>query len=459
MWQSGDGPHGADRDRDGHRDAVADDDRRGRDRRAQPLDERLELALVADLVEQHAELLPAPARRHVARARRVVEPARDLAQHEVADLVAVAVVDALEVVDVDERDRGARRRAGEARAQHLGEVPPVEQLGQRVHAREPLQPAHGLGALVLGTALVRDVAHRAGEQHAPVAHGDGGAVAHPAGHPVDADETVVLLHDLAVAAEHVGEPPRGVERRAVIGMDELVVAVDELVRLLGGAQQIGQPGAVRVHDEPFVREPLAAVEVLADDLGRAREGLAHGGCLGDQRGALGDVLDHDDARGAIRRDADRDDRREALAALAAEDDVVLAAAVEEDVGDRLAQGLVGLRRPVRQRRRHADDLVGREPGELAHLLVDAHRAAIGTEDHEAVLERSHDRVRDLPRTLRLGPRALRARARETQSRGQAVCGGAGECETREGRPCAAAHASLAVGRSSRKPIDRCARDP
>ena len=74
--------HGTDRDRDLDGAVRADRNRRGGDRRPQPLDHRLELLVVPDLVEQHAELLAAPPRGHVTRTRGVLEAARDLAQHE-----------------------------------------------------------------------------------------------------------------------------------------------------------------------------------------------------------------------------------------------------------------------------------------------------------------------------------------------------------------------------------------
>ena len=94
----------------------------------------------------------------------------------------------------------------------------------------------------------------------------------------------------------VGEAPGHVELGAIVRVEEVVVAVEELLRLLGSPEQPGQAAPVCVHDEMLVRLPLAAVEVLADDLGGVREGLPRRMRLGDQRGALGDVLDHHDAR-------------------------------------------------------------------------------------------------------------------------------------------------------------------
>ena len=278
----------------------ADRNRRGGDRRPQPLDHRLELLVVPDLVEQHAELLAAPPRGHVTRTRGVLEAARDLAQHEVADLMPLRVVDALEVVDVDERDRRPRGGAGQAHPQYLREMPAVEQFREGVHAREPLQPAQCLGTLVLGMPLCGDVTDRAREQHAPVDHPDGCPVADPARHAVDADETVLLLHDRAVAPDEVGEAPVDVEVGAIVGVDELVVVVDELLHLGRRAQQRREARAMRVHGEPLVGKALATVEVLADDLGRVGERRAGRSRLGDQRCALGDVLDHHDRAFRVR---------------------------------------------------------------------------------------------------------------------------------------------------------------
>ena len=69
---------------------------------------------VLDPVEQDGELVAAEARDGVGRAHRCLEPARDLLQDGVAGRVAEAVVDRLEVVEVDEHD--ADRRAASDRA-------------------------------------------------------------------------------------------------------------------------------------------------------------------------------------------------------------------------------------------------------------------------------------------------------------------------------------------------------
>ena len=90
------------------------------------------LLAVLDVLEQHRELVAAEARGGVGAADALVEPARDLDQHLVAGRVAEAVVDRLEVVEVEEdhgepallapaaRDRvayalGEQRAVGESR--------------------------------------------------------------------------------------------------------------------------------------------------------------------------------------------------------------------------------------------------------------------------------------------------------------------------------------------------------
>src|SRR3954471_5145709 len=88
-------------DRD--RGAVGSEDDPRRQRAPDPLgDECAALHVGAGQDEQ--ELLPTPARGQVDVSERVVEDDAELAQHAVARLMAVAVVDVLEVVEVGEND-------------------------------------------------------------------------------------------------------------------------------------------------------------------------------------------------------------------------------------------------------------------------------------------------------------------------------------------------------------------
>src|SRR5205823_12308859 len=91
--------------------------------------------------EQDGELLTAVPADHVRPAQRTGQAAGDLADHRVADQVAVGVVDPLEVVDVD-HDRGDRLGGAGGSAQvpptDLEEVATVEQAGQRVPVGEIL---------------------------------------------------------------------------------------------------------------------------------------------------------------------------------------------------------------------------------------------------------------------------------------------------------------------------------
>ena len=169
---------------------------------------------------------------------------------------------------------------------------------------------------------------------------------------------------------------------------------------------------MRVHDEALVGPPLAAVEVLADHLGGVGEGRVGRVRLRDHRCSIGDVLDHHDARIAARRDAHGHDRREALAVLPAEHHVVFAAADSRDLVARSLQLGHRLLRPVRKRPRASQQLAFGEPGQLAHLRVDARDATVRREDHEPVLQRVDDQLGDLQVPVRPYARARPARACE-----------------------------------------------
>src|SRR5207342_1175512 len=93
------------------------------------------LRRIDDLVEQDRELVSAEARNRVGRAHEVLEPSSDLLEDLVAGRMAEAVVDGLEVVEVDEDD--ADRRATAARPldrmlDTVGEESAVRELGHGI---------------------------------------------------------------------------------------------------------------------------------------------------------------------------------------------------------------------------------------------------------------------------------------------------------------------------------------
>ena len=106
--------------------------------------------------QHQRELVAAQARGQVGLAALGLQVGRDPAQRGVAGQVAIAVVDGLEVVEVDQHQRhrmlvaGARQHAG----QELVEAAPVGQAGELVVARLEVR---ALGAV----ALLADLAQRA----------------------------------------------------------------------------------------------------------------------------------------------------------------------------------------------------------------------------------------------------------------------------------------------------------
>jgi hypothetical protein len=88
--------------------------------------------------EEHHELLAPVAARDVVLAERSVDELRNVAEDAVAVLVAVGVVDQLEVVDIDDDDGKwplvALRVCG-LLAESALEVTPIEQTGERIVRR------------------------------------------------------------------------------------------------------------------------------------------------------------------------------------------------------------------------------------------------------------------------------------------------------------------------------------
>jgi hypothetical protein len=102
---------------------------------------------VAHAREHGAELLAADAEHAVAPAHALAQALGHAAQRLVAGLMAVQVVDLLEVVDVDEDD-AERLAGGQDALEHLVEDPVAEQAGERVVAGL-------LAAVLVSSALSR----------------------------------------------------------------------------------------------------------------------------------------------------------------------------------------------------------------------------------------------------------------------------------------------------------------
>ena len=116
---------------------------------------------VGAILDQHDELVAAEPRHRVALAQVMAQAPRDVLQQAVAGLVAEAVVDVLEAVEVDEEERellAAPLRERERTLQRVHEHRAVGQPGELVEVREPADA-------LLGAARLRYVA-----RDAPVAH-------------------------------------------------------------------------------------------------------------------------------------------------------------------------------------------------------------------------------------------------------------------------------------------------
>ena len=88
--------------------------------------------LVGDLLDQHHELVAAEARDRVCGPQHRSQARRDAREQLISRSVPEAVVDELEVVDVQQHDRELGGRLGECAAQAVEEQGPVRQPRQRV---------------------------------------------------------------------------------------------------------------------------------------------------------------------------------------------------------------------------------------------------------------------------------------------------------------------------------------
>jgi hypothetical protein len=98
------GPHGA-ADARADREVLIADGERLSERALQASGDRRDRRLVGDVLDEHDELVAAEARDRVGVANDVVQAPGDRAQQVVADVVAEAVVDRLERVEVDVEER------------------------------------------------------------------------------------------------------------------------------------------------------------------------------------------------------------------------------------------------------------------------------------------------------------------------------------------------------------------
>jgi hypothetical protein len=151
------------RDADARADAQLDavDRQRRLDRDGDGVGERARLRGRADRGDDD-ELVAAGPPDEGAAAGHGADPAADGAQHLVADRVAEAVVDRLEVVEVDEQhrdERGLARALGEQRVQALAQGGAVAQAGQRVLVGQVAQLALQARALAGVAQRHHDAAH------------------------------------------------------------------------------------------------------------------------------------------------------------------------------------------------------------------------------------------------------------------------------------------------------------
>ena len=271
--------------------------------RAQQLVRDLGDVVARRVVQQHDELVAAEARHHVARAQACGDARGHGLQQAVADEVPQRIVDALEVVEVDEQQR--QRRVGRARpldlpAQPFHERHAVRQAGERVVVREVMD------ARLRGVAVAQVAHHR----HAQLLV----AIDQRAPDQLHRDALAVLADDGALVGEILPAVEHALHVRALVGRDEVdrPAAAHLLQRI---AQHLAQrrvgvgDDAVAVERDALgaglheLREPLLGLaqrlrgEVVSGDVGdddeRAHR-MAH-------RRDVGDDVDLDPAARAVGR--------------------------------------------------------------------------------------------------------------------------------------------------------------
>ncbi len=288
-----------------------------------PVGDRHGLVLVGEAVDQDAELVPAEAGDDVARAQVGAQPRRDRPQQRVAGVVTHAVVDQLEVVEVEEEDADRRpggRGAPQRVAQRVDEAEPVGEPGQRVvqdpvtqrlvgdvaldrvgqHVRRGLHEVDVLRGEAAGVGRV-DVEHPERVVFAVDHHGE--AAADPQ-HPQHRRHREPLLGG-PVGDDHVQSR---VERRAGVGVARRgdAAARPRHLALEPGAQaeaaavaaNLPDAGALHTVDPLDQRDRRAHQRVWVAVLQRPLAELGDDGLLGDGAlqlllgdFALGDVVE------------------------------------------------------------------------------------------------------------------------------------------------------------------------
>jgi hypothetical protein len=345
-------------------------------------------------LQQDHELVAAHARDQVAGAGDApVEAVGDGHEQLVADVVAEAVVDDLEPVEVEvaEREPGVRRGVVEEGGEPLVEECPVRQVRQRVVQR--LVPQAALQQVTLTDVLEHrhhvapDAGFVADERHGEVGPDDLAVLAEV---PLLHAEVVDLaLHELPVDLPHVGSVVRMDEVRG--GADhQLVHCVPEhvgqrLVDVENLAVEVGQADADRGvgedGTEPRLAGPQRQLGVLLRDQHRLPDGLLLvQGAAAQRVGVPGGecTLEAREPRRAVALRVDLEVREEALPEQRDRAAQRLdTGEVALDQRDTDVEGRNGAELPC------GDQRVGETAGELGEIGLDlagVHRDVAGAED-------------------------------------------------------------------------------
>ncbi len=224
----------------------------------QGIGDLVQLCVSIERGREDDELLAAPARDGVERAKRASEPRGHLDQHRIARQVPEGVVHELEAIDVDQQQ--ARRQPLAARPrelgiEHLGEVAAIEDPRQRVGTR-------GLLEKLLGPDLGRRVADDSLDDQPVAVAPRASTAADPARHAIEADQ----------AAEHLAhltsQVARGVLRiqRSIVGMHRGDPRPPPVPVLRHTAEEAIAPGTHEDRAAATVRQHLVDVQVVVDRL-------------------------------------------------------------------------------------------------------------------------------------------------------------------------------------------------